>query len=65
MLIPIRCWSCGKPVAQLWEKFNQAMKSGESLKEVMTKLGLTRQCCRALFLANVDNLDIVASYKKE
>ena len=23
MIIPIRCWSCGKPIAQAWEKFTE------------------------------------------
>ena len=23
MIIPIRCFSCGKPVAQLWEEFKE------------------------------------------
>ncbi len=64
MIVPIRCFSCGKPVAHLWEDYNKRISRGESKKKVMDDLGLERQCCRALFLTHVDLLDLVAQYKK-
>ena len=65
MIIPIRCFSCGKPVAQLWEEFKERTKDkSENPKKVMDDLGLERYCCRALFLGHVDLLENVAKYKK-
>jgi DNA-directed RNA polymerase subunit N len=64
MIIPIRCFSCGKPVAQLWEEFTKRVKSGEDRKIVMDELGLNRFCCRALFLGHVDLMKTVARFKK-
>lgn len=64
MIIPIRCWTCGKPVAQLWEEYNERVKKGESKKDVMDELGLERYCCRAMFLSHVDMIDTVAQFKK-
>ena len=64
MIIPIRCFSCGKPVAQLWEAYKERIKKGEDPKKVMDDLGLKRYCCRALFLGHVDLLEKVAQYKK-
>ncbi len=64
MIIPIRCWSCGKPVAQLWEEYNEKIKKGEEPKKVMDDLGLERYCCRALFLGHVDLIDTIARFKK-
>jgi DNA-directed RNA polymerase subunit N len=64
MIIPIRCFSCGKPVAQLWETYKERIKKGEDPKKVMDDLGLKRYCCRALFLGHVDLLEKVAQYKK-
>ncbi len=64
MIIPIRCVSCGKPVAQLWEEFVERVKKGEGKKEVMDKLGLKRYCCRGLFLSHVNLIDTVARFKK-
>ena len=64
MIIPIRCFSCNKPVAHLWESYVEAVKKGEDRKEVFDKLGLERYCCRALFLGHVDLLDMAAQFKK-
>lgn len=63
MIIPIKCWSCGKPVAQLWQSYKDRIAKGESPKKVLDDLGLERYCCRALFLSHVDLLDKVAIFK--
>ncbi|MDO8740670.1 MAG: DNA-directed RNA polymerase subunit N [Candidatus Woesearchaeota archaeon] len=64
MIIPIRCFSCGKPVAQLWESFQERVSKGESRKKVLDDLGLERYCCRALFLGHIDLIDKIAPFKK-
>ncbi|MBW2971079.1 DNA-directed RNA polymerase subunit N [Candidatus Woesearchaeota archaeon] len=64
MMIPIRCWSCGKPIAHLWEEFNERSAAGEERKKVLDSLGLERYCCRATFLGQVDLIDTVAQFKK-
>ena len=64
MIIPIRCWSCGKPIAHLWEQFNERAKKGEDKKKVMDELGLERDCCRATFMGHVDLIDTAAEFKK-
>jgi len=56
--------SCGKPIAQLWEKFNERVADGENAKKVMDDLGLERYCCRQVFLGHVDLIDNIANYKK-
>jgi DNA-directed RNA polymerase subunit N len=64
MIIPIRCFSCSKPIAHLWKEFKERVAKGEERKIVMDDLGLTRYCCRAMFLGQVDLIDTVASFKK-
>ena len=64
IIIPIRCFSCGKPVAHLWERYKERVEKGEEKKKVLDELGLKRYCCRALFLGHVDLLDSIAQYKK-
>lgn len=64
MIIPIRCYSCGKPVGHLWEQFKERIAKGEDKKKVMDDLGLERYCCRAQFLGHVDLIDTVAQFKK-
>ncbi len=64
MIIPIRCFSCGRPVAQSWEEFQERVASGEERKKILDDLGLERYCCRALFLGHVDLIDTAAQFKK-
>jgi DNA-directed RNA polymerase subunit N (RpoN/RPB10) len=64
MIIPIRCFSCGKPVAHLYEEYEERVAEGEDRKDVMDDLGLERYCCRGLFLGHVDLLDTAAKFKE-
>ena len=64
MIIPIRCFSCGKPVAQLWEGFKKKVEEGEEPGKALDELGLDRYCCRALFLGHVDLIGQISKFKK-
>jgi DNA-directed RNA polymerase subunit N len=64
MIIPIRCFSCGKPIAHLWEEYNKRIKNGEEPKKVLDELGLERYCCRSIFLTHIDLLEKVSQFKK-
>lgn len=64
MIIPIRCWSCGKPVAHLYEEYDERVKKGEEKKKILDDLGLKRYCCRALFLGHIELIDTIAQFKK-
>ena len=64
MIIPIRCFSCGKPIAHLWEEFNQRVSNGEDRKTVLDQLNLERYCCRSMFLGQVDLIDTASKFKK-
>lgn len=64
MIIPMRCFSCGKPIAHLWEQFRQRTEKGEQVKKVLDDLGLDRYCCRAIFMGHVDLLELTSRFKK-
>ncbi len=64
MIIPVACFSCGKPVGHLWEKYKEQVANGVDRKKAMDELGLERYCCRALFMGHVDLLETVARFKK-
>jgi len=64
MIIPIRCFSCGKPIAHLWEEFKKKVEAGQKPGKVMKELGLERYCCRAIFLGQTDTLELVSKFKK-
>ena len=64
MMIPIRCYSCGKPIAQLWDEFVKGSEKGGDRKKILDELGLERFCCRTQFMGHVDLIDSVAQFKK-
>ncbi len=64
MIIPIRCFSCGKPIAHLWDEFKERSLKGEDQKKILNDLGLERFCCRVMFLGHVDLIDIASKFKK-
>jgi len=64
MIIPVRCFTCGKPVGHLWEEYNDKVKKGEERKKALDELGLERYCCRTIFLSHVDLIDDSALFKK-
>ncbi|MBD3310039.1 DNA-directed RNA polymerase subunit N [Candidatus Woesearchaeota archaeon] len=64
MMIPIRCFSCGKPIGHLWEQYKEKTEKGDDPKKVMDSLGLERYCCRAMILGHVDLIDTSARFKK-
>jgi DNA-directed RNA polymerase subunit N len=63
MIIPIRCFSCGKVVGHLWEEYKKRVDAGEDSKKVLNDLGVKRYCCRALFLGNVDLIKKISDFK--
>ena len=64
MIIPMRCFSCGKPIAHLWEEYDKRTKTGEKRDKVMDELGLERYCCRAQMMGHIELVDTIAKFKK-
>lgn len=64
MIIPIRCFSCGKPVAQDWDEYSKRTGDGESAQKVLTELGHNRYCCRRMLLTHSDVIDDVMKHKR-
>ena len=64
MIIPIRCFSCGKPVAQDWDAYKERSEKGEKIKAIMDDLGHSRYCCRRMFLTHADVIGDVMKHKR-
>jgi DNA-directed RNA polymerase subunit N len=64
MIIPIRCFSCGKPIGHLWEEYKKKIQEGESAKDILDEFELERFCCRSMFLGQVDLIELVEKFKK-
>ena len=65
MIVPIRCFSCGKVISQVYEEYikqyeeyKKSIESGEkpkkTPKEILDDLGLDRYCCRRMIVSHVD-----------
>ncbi|MBU5537300.1 MAG: DNA-directed RNA polymerase subunit N [Candidatus Aenigmatarchaeota archaeon] len=63
MIVPVRCFSCGKPIGHLWESYIQRTQKGEPAGKVMDSLGLKRYCCRQVFMGHVDLLKEISAFK--
>ncbi|HEX55155.1 MAG: DNA-directed RNA polymerase subunit N [Candidatus Altiarchaeales archaeon] len=64
MIIPIRCFTCGKPIAQDWDEYNRRVSNGEEPGKVLDDLGYKRYCCRRMFLSHSEVIDEVMLYKR-
>ncbi len=63
MIIPVRCFTCGKVIGQFWEEYKKRVESGEEAAKVLDNLGITRYCCRTIFLTHVDLIKEVAQFR--
>lgn len=69
MYVPIRCFSCGKPVGHLWEDFQERTNKvpedarNTARKKFLDEKGLERYCCRATLMTHLD-LEDTARFRK-
>ena len=62
MIFPVRCFTCGKVIGHLWEDYEKRVKEGENPKKVLDDLGVTRYCCRRMFLSHTEIIDEVLKF---
>jgi DNA-directed RNA polymerase subunit N len=64
MIIPIRCFTCWKPIAQYWREYESRTKQGEDPNKVLDELEFKRFCCRRMFLTHVNYIDTLLLYQE-
>jgi DNA-directed RNA polymerase subunit N len=62
MIIPVRCFTCGKVIAQTWEEYAERTEDGEDASDVLDDLGVERYCCRRMILSHREKIDEVQKY---
>ncbi len=62
MIVPVRCFTCGKVIGDKWEEFARRVKEGEDAGKVLDDLGVTRYCCRRMLLSHVEIIDEIIKF---
>jgi DNA-directed RNA polymerase subunit N len=62
MIIPIRCFTCGRLIADKWEEYSRRVRQGEDPGAVLDAMGLKRYCCRRMLLSHVDLIDDILQF---
>ena len=66
MIIPIRCFTCGKLIANNWEEYSRrVIEAGESSDKVLDELGYNRYCCRRMFVTHQDLMREISSFSQQ
>jgi DNA-directed RNA polymerase subunit N len=63
MMIPVRCFTCGKVIGEHWEEYRARTESGEDPAAVLDDLGINRHCCRRMMVSHRDLVDVVSPYQ--
>jgi len=62
VLIPVRCFTCGKLIADKFEDFKEKKQSGEDPAKVLDELGIERYCCRRMILTSVETIQQIIPF---
>ena len=63
MIIPVRCFTCGKVIGHLWDPYIKRVKNGEDPGKVLDELGVTKPCCRRMFISHLELIDEIILYE--
>ena len=62
MIIPVRCFTCGKVVGSAYQSFVELTRAGDDPGHVIDELGLSRYCCRRMVLSHAELIDEVLPF---
>ncbi|TXT66875.1 MAG: DNA-directed RNA polymerase subunit N [Promethearchaeota archaeon] len=64
MIIPVRCFSCGKLIAHVYDLYEEALKKGEDSEEAFERLGIKRWCCRRMIVSHINLIDDLLKFPR-
>ncbi len=64
MIIPVRCFTCGKEIASLWEPFQKMKKEGKPIEEIWDTLGVRHLCCKRMLTGHVDIVQDILKFSR-
>lgn len=63
MIIPVRCFTCGKEISSKWGKYLKLLSDEYKEDVALDELGLLRYCCRRMVLTHVDIIEKLIEYE--
>lgn len=63
MIIPIRCFTCGNIVGNLWKMYIELLINDYTESDALDSLGLKDICCRRMLLSHIDLSEKLLKYK--
>ena len=69
MMCPVRCYSCGKVVADKYYEFREEVDKLQVPKEgdvgrILDRLGFDRYCCRRMLISQDELIDEIISHSR-
>ena len=65
MIIPIRCFTCGKVIGNKWHRYLQLLSEKKEMAQIFEELGLNRYCCRRMIISHVDLIEKLLKYNSK
>lgn len=62
MIIPVRCFTCGKVIGNKWERYINLLQADYGEGDALDALGLKRYCCRRMLLTHVNLIEKLLYY---
>jgi len=61
-MIPVRCFTCGNPIAHYFEEYKKRTDAGQDPQDVLDALDIKRFCCRRMLITHVELIEDIIQF---